>query len=231
MRLANNLALLPVKGRGTVNLVLTWDEKNLVLIDAGFPGQIDEITKAIEEEGFKAENLTHLIITHQDWDHIGCITELQNLAPNLQVLTHEDEAPYIDGRIMPIKLAARLADYNNLSAEIKEVCDIQKAHYDSNKIKITNELQDGTTLPICGGIEVIHVPGHTPGHIVLRLKESDIIVCGDACNIRNGQLMGSDPVYTFDMEQAEASFEKIKSLKPMGIVAYHGGFLKWEYVQ
>ncbi|MCL2361998.1 MAG: MBL fold metallo-hydrolase [Defluviitaleaceae bacterium] len=231
MKNVENAALLPISGMGTVYLVLLWDEKNLVLIDAGYPGQTEDIVKAIETEGFDAKNLTHIIITHQDWDHIGCITDLQKLAPNLQVLAHEDEAPYIDGRITPIKLAARFANYDNLDPEMQERVDGQKEHYEKNKITINKTLHDGEILPLCGGIEVIHTPGHTPGHIVLLHKDSGIIICGDACNIKWGQMVelkGPNPVHTHEMEQATASFEKIKSRNPKGIVAYHGGYLKMD---
>jgi len=226
MQITDNVALLPVSGQGTANFVLTWDKNNLVLIDGGYPGQTDSIVKAISDEGFNAANLTHLIITHQDWDHIGCVMDLQKLIPNLKVLAHEIEAPYIDGRKTPIKLAVRLAEYDTLSREMRERCDWQKEFYASNEITIHETLCDGEILPICGGIEVIHTPGHTPGHIVLRLQESGIIVCGDACNIKDGQLVGANPVHTFDVAQADVSLSKIKSRNPNGIVTYHGGYLK-----
>jgi glyoxylase-like metal-dependent hydrolase (beta-lactamase superfamily II) len=228
MKIAENTVILPIGGQGAINLVLTWDDDNLVLIDAGFPNQTDAIAKAIADEGFNAESLTHLIITHQDWDHIGCINDLRVLAPKLRVLAHEEEAPYIDGRKTPIKLAARLAEYDNLSDEMKERCDWQKEYYANNKIIIDETLRDGQVLPLCGGIEVVHTPGHTPGHIVLHLKQSGIMVCGDACNIKDGQLVGANPVHTFDMGQAEASLDKIKSRNPSGVVAYHGGYLNLE---
>ena len=226
MRITDNVALLPVNGQGTAYFVLTWDSNNLVLIDGGFPGQTDAIVKAISDEGLDATNLTHLIITHQDWDHIGCVMDLQKLIPSLKVLAHELEAPYIDGRKTPIKLAARLAEYDTLSTEMRERCDWQKEYYAGLEITIHETLSDGEILPICGGIEVIHTPGHTPGHIVLRLQASGIIVCGDACNIKAGQLVSANPVHTFDIEQADVSLSKIKSRNPSGIVAYHGGYLK-----
>jgi len=228
MRIANNVALLPITGQGTVNLVLTWDESNLVLIDAGYPGQADAIAKAIAGEGFSVENLTHLIITHQDWDHVGSVADLQKLVPSLEVLAHEEEAHYIDGRKLPIKLAARLEQYETLTEEQRAGVDRWKDSYDNATITVTTTVADKQNLPICDGIEVVHTPGHTPGHIVLYLKESRIIVCGDAANIKDGQLVGSNPVFTHDMGQATASLEKIKSYNPSGIVAYHGGYLKYE---
>jgi len=227
MKLAKNVALLPIsrEGTGDLNLVLAWDEKNLVLIDAGVPGQTEDISNAIANEGFNAKDLTHIIITHQDWDHIGCVADLQKLAPSLRVVAHADEAPYLDGRTTPIKLAARLGQYDTLSEELRATIDIWKNMYENSPIKVHDQVQDGQVIPICGGIEIVHVPGHTPGHIAAYLKESRIIVCGDAANVKDGVLTGSNPIHTHDIKQAEESLDKIKQYDLRGIVAYHTGFM------
>jgi len=224
MKLSNNIELLEI-GNSRVNLVLTWDEKNLVLIDTGFPGQTDDIVKAVKNAGFSVEALTHIIITHQDWDHIGCLTNLQRLAPSAKIIAHEEEAAYIDGRKTPIKLAAKLEQYDSLPQDQRERCDQQKEFYGSQSISITETVSDGSILPICGGIEVVHTPGHTPGHIMLYLQESCIMVCGDGANIANGQITEPNPVHTYDMPLALLSLEKMKSYDMSGIVAYHGGYI------
>jgi len=210
---------------GSLNLVLAWDDNSLVLIDAGVPGLTDEIVNAIEGEGFRAEDLTHIIITHQDWDHIGCVSDLQKLAPNLKVVAHVDEAPYIDGRTVPIKLAARLEQYDTMTEEQRAGIDRWKDMHENSPITVHEQVQDGQILPICGGIEIVHVPGHTPGHISVYFKESRIVVCGDAVNIKDGEVVGSNPIHTHDMKQAEESLGKIKGFDLSGIVAYHTGFL------
>jgi len=227
MKLANNIGLLTFarEGMGSLHLVLAWDEKNLVLIDAGVPGQTDDIVKAIADAGHKAEDLTHLIITHQDWDHVGCVADLRKIAPSLQIVAHADEAEYLDGRTLPIKLAARLQQRDTMTDEQKTAVDRWNDMYTNSPTPVHIEVQDKENLPICGGIEIVHVPGHTPGHIAVYFKEANIIVCGDAVNIRDGQLVGSSPIFTHDMPQAEASFEKIKDYSAAGIVAYHGGFM------
>jgi len=222
MKLSNNVELLKVGG---VSLVLTWDKNNLVLIDTGFPGQADAIIQAVSDAGFKIEKLTHIIITHQDWDHIGCLMDLQRLAPFAKTIAHEEEAPYIDGRKTPIKLAARLEQYDSLPADQRERCDSQKEFYGSQKIVITETVNDGTILSICGGVEIVHTPGHTPGHIMLYLRESRIMVCGDGANIADGKLAGPNPVHTYDIPLALLSLEKMKSYDIHGIVAYHGGYI------
>jgi len=227
MKLAQNVALLPItrEGMGNLNLVLAWDNKHLVLVDAGVPGQEGAIAEAIANAGFNTEDLTHIIITHQDWDHVGSISGLMKLAPTAKIVAHVEEAPYIDGRKLPIKLAARLEQYDSLPKEQRAGVDDWKNNYDTSPIHVTEQVQDGQVLPICGGVEIVHVPGHTPGHIAVYFRESRIIVCGDAANIRDGVLVGSNPIHTHDMEMADRSLEKIKGYDLCGVVAYHTGYM------
>jgi len=227
MELSKNITLLPItrEGMGALNLVLAHDENHLVLIDAGLPGQAEAISQAITNAGFRAQDLTHIIITHQDWDHVGSVSDLVKLAPAAKVVAHEEEAPYIDGRKLPIKLAARLEQYDTLPDELRANIDNWKNLYENAPIPVTMPVQDGQVLPICGGVEIVHVPGHTPGHIAVYFLESRIIVCGDAANIKEGNIVGSNPIHTHDMELADKSLEKIKGYDLSGVVAYHTGFL------
>jgi glyoxylase-like metal-dependent hydrolase (beta-lactamase superfamily II) len=227
MRIADKVEMLEINGMGSVIYpVLTWDDNNLVLIDAGFPGQTDAIVHAIANVGFEAGLLTHIIITHQDMDHIGCVLDLLKLAPAAQVLAHTDEAPYINGSKVPVKLAALLEQYDNLPDDRKKWCDNFKEGYANRKIILSRMLSGGDVLPVCGNIEVVHTPGHTPGHICLFLRESGVMVCGDALNVKDGKLSGPNPQHTYDMELGLKSVEKIKILPFHAVVTYHGGYLK-----
>ena len=42
------------------------------------------------------------------------------------------------------------------------------------------QLEGGEVLPPLGGLEVIHVPGHTPGSVCLYSKQSRLLIVGDA---------------------------------------------------
>ena len=226
MRIADNVEMLEIYGmERMIYPTLTWDEERLILMDTGFPGQTDIIIQAIAAAGFSAENLTHIIITHQDMDHIGCVADLLKIAPSARVMAHEDEAPYIDGRKPPVKLAAMLDNYDKLTNDRKALCDMMKEDSDSRRISISQTLSNGDILPVCGRIEVIHTPGHTPGHICLFLWESRILVSGDAINIIDGKPAGPNPRNTLDMELGLKSMKKAMKYPVKAIVAYHGGYL------
>ena len=122
-----------------------------------------------------------------------------------------------------------LENYDNIPPEAQAQIDEAKKELEKEngqfRVRIDKELTDGEVLPICGGIEVVHTPGHMPGHIALFLRESRVMVCGDAANIADGAITGPNPVHTPDMPLALESLEKIKGYPMAGLVAYHGGYL------
>ena len=227
MKLSENAAIIKLgrQAGSELNLVLAWDESHMALIDAGVPGQAGEICGAIAALGRSPESLTHLIVTHQDWDHVGSAGELRKIAPGMKVVAHAEEAPYIDGTRLPIKLAARLAQYGALPDGDRGFVDAWKDMYEKEPLPVDIQVHDGEVLDICGGLEFVHVPGHTPGHIAVLLRGCRVMVCGDAANIKDGRLAGSNPAYTHDMELADKSLKKIGGYGISGIVAYHGGYL------
>ena len=229
MKITDNIAMLELAGpNGAIYPALVWDDNSLVLIDAGFPGQTNELVSAIAAEGFRAEDITHIILTHQDIDHIGCLPDILRLAPSVRVVAHVDEAPYIDGRATPIKLAALEAAYDSLSEEKKQFCDMLREGFANRRTAVNQTVEDGTVLPIAGGIEVVHTPGHTPGHVALFLRQERIMVAGDAANIANGRITGPNPQHTYEMAQGKESFNKLTAYYCRGVISYHCGFLRLE---
>ena len=225
MKITNNLAMLEIKShdQGALYPALLWDENNVVIIDTGLPMQMKLIKEAIEKEGFSVEKINKIILTHQDIDHIGSVKDILHIAKNAEVLSYVDEAPYIDGTKTPVKLANMEKNFEKLTDEAKQWYHQLKAGFENRKVKIDVKLKDGEILPICGGIEVIHTPGHTPGHICLLALESKTLISGDSLNIQNGKLIGAIPEYTLDMDLAKKSVEILQNYDIKSVLSYHGG--------
>ena len=224
MKITDNVEILEITDeRGTLYPVLVWDDEHVVLIDTGLPGQIELLTGAVAKAGFSVEKITDVIITHQDMDHIGCAKTIAGFGA--KVYAHKTEAPYIQGDKTPIKIA-------DMEKRLSELNEGERAFYERMKkgapyfyVHVDYLLNDGEILDFCGGIQVIHTPGHTPGHMALLLKQSNCLVAGDAANIVNGVLSGANPQYTHDMVEAQSSFKKIINHNPSRIFCYHGGCL------
>ncbi len=224
MKIANNVEMLEIGGENGVSRpVIISGENELVLIDTALPGQTELLREAVEKAGRRLEEITKVILTHQDLDHIGSAKILSDMGA--EILAHELEAPYIQGE----KTSVRLTD---MESRFDLMSESERAFYERAKkgapfffVKIDRKLKDGEVLDLCGGIKVIHTPGHMPGHIALLLQESNIIVAGDAANITDGKLTGANPHFTKNMEEAQASFEKMLALKPSSVACYHGGVI------
>ena len=209
----------------SVRPTLFWDEKEAVLVDAGFPGQLEQLREEVERAGLSLDRLTRLIVTHQDIDHIGGISALLALNDRIEVLAHEQERPYVVGEKRLIKLSpermAQLAERLSSLPEERRTTTIEA--FTNARARVDRTLADGERLPYCGGIVVVHTPGHTPGHSSFYLESSHVLVAGDALNVSDGHLVGPNPQLTPDLGQATSSLGKLAAYEIETVVCYHGG--------
>lgn len=196
---------------GGLSPVLVSDGQDLVLIDTSIPGNTEQLLQVIRDTGFDPAHITHLILTHQDIDHMGCARDLKARHPGILVMAHALEAPYIEGRQTAIKMA-----------KLPEGHEIRRA-YEKRTLPIDRLLHDAELLPLCGGIRVIHTPGHTPGHVCLLIESLRALVAGDALRVDNGQLLGPHPEHTQHMDEAKRSLSALRDQRIDQIVAFHGG--------
>ncbi|MCX7709702.1 MAG: MBL fold metallo-hydrolase [Clostridia bacterium] len=213
---------LPVNipdGKMYINPILLWDEDTAVLVDTGLPGQLELVREEIEKVGIAFDRLNMVIITHQDMDHIGNLASVQRMLEDVKVVSHMDERPYIEFEKIPLKLTPeRLA---KMEAGLSGTP--HKSAKEAFKARVDIAVKDGEEFNVCGGIEIIHTPGHTPGHQSLYLKKYKTLISGDALNVVNGRLVGPNPQFTHNMETAMQSLKKLLKYDIQTVICYHGG--------
>ncbi|RWQ72610.1 MBL fold metallo-hydrolase [Bacillus cereus] len=207
MEIAKGIEMLQLEFQEfVIHPILLWDDEMAVLIDTGFLGQIEDIQVEMEKVGVSFDKLKFVILTHQDIDHIGSLPELlQRCRSNIKVYAHELDKPYIEGDLPLLK-------DGNIENRPKG--------------KVSDTVIDGQELPYCGGILILHTPGHTPGHISLYLKQSKILVAGDSMYSVNGVLGGVHAPTTLNIMEARQSLKKYLNLDIESVVCYHGGLSK-----
>jgi len=232
MKITDHIDMLeiPVPGRAKIYPTLVHDGEHLLLFDAGYSETVSLIADAVKSAGFDLSNLTSLILTHQDLDHIGGANGILTLAPKAKVYAHEVDTAFIQGDKTPTKLAAVQAqkEAGTLPADREGFHQFLSEGFPKSYVHVDVPVKDGDTFDIAGGIEVVFTPGHPPGHAAYYLQESKIMIVGDAANIsEDKQLRGSNPAMTWNQKQAEESLEKIKSYDLSGVISYHTGYLKF----
>ena len=210
--------------QSTIHPVLIWDDAEATLVDTGYPDQFEPLKQAVIQAGVPFTQIRRVIITHQDWDHIGTLLDIMSAQNgHVDFLAHASERPYIEGTLPYIKMTPQLiaTRLQSLPQELRT-----EAIALFNKIPIapiTRTLVDGEKLPFHGGIDVIHTPGHTPGHICLYLRSHRLLIAGDQLCVENGLLVGPAEMYTPDMPTALKSLAKLADYDINYVICYHGG--------
>ena len=192
-RVSDAVLHLPDVGGGPTIIV----GDGVTIVDTGVPGSEDAILAGVAAAGRSADDVTDIVITHADGDHIGSLAVLA-ARTGARVWAGAHEADVIEGRAAPRTGAVRHTGTVDLRFE------------------------PGDTLPLHGGIETIATHGHTAGHVSLFLPRAGILIAGDALNNRGGVLTGSAPEHTLDPEQARAAVKALAALHPDSIVFGHG---------
>ncbi|WP_368411778.1 MBL fold metallo-hydrolase [Haladaptatus halobius] len=178
-------------------------DDGLVLLDAGFPGQTDDLASALAEDGFDLDDVETLFLTHQDGDHAGGAHELVERT-DATVVAHPRDALAIEGDEDPIKSSGDR--YPPVSVDVQVV--------------------EGVVFRTeAGPMRVVETPGHTPGHVSLVLPDADLLIAGDALTADEDGLAGPNERFTPEMDEAVDSVGKLAEFDVSRTLCYHGGYV------
>lgn len=138
------------------NCTIAWCEQTCkaAVIDPG--GDISQITKVLEQNGLTLEKI---LLTHGHIDHAGGTAEL---AAQFGVPI---EGPHRGDSFWIEQLAQQSQMFGFPQVESFEP---------------TRWLEDGDTVLVGNSVlQVLHCPGHTPGHVVFYDAESNVAQVGD----------------------------------------------------
>ena len=153
---ALDLRILPVTPFAQ-NCSLLWDAKTKkgVLVDPG--GEATKILKIVEDLGI---SIVEIWLTHGHLDHAGGAEDVKDALGCPIIGPHKDDQFWMD-RIS--------GDWENYG---------QKGM--GRNCTPDRYLNDGDVLAIGGVIfNVVHCPGHTPGHVVIYNKDMQLAFVGD----------------------------------------------------
>ena len=208
----------------TVYPTLLWDERDCILVDCGYIGSLPLLEKELQRYELTVEQLTGLVLTHHDHDHMGAAAALKRKNPSMKIYASVEEAPFIAASVKPLRLRQAEEMQKILPPEQqdfgKAFCELLRR---VEPVEVDVLLHDGERLDCCGGCRVVATPGHTPGHISLFAEKESMVITGDAVALENGKPVIANPQFTLDMAQAEASMEKVFALKAKTYHCYHGG--------
>ncbi|MFT3783902.1 MAG: MBL fold metallo-hydrolase [Nibricoccus sp.] len=144
------------------------DDDGATILDAGLPCDRWLVFRALRKLNIEPRSVRALILTHGHLDHAGNLAALKAWC-GAPIYAHPAEQAHIDGTY-PYAGTARWC--GRLERTGRGLFGYQPASIDVH-------LSDGDVLPFWGGLEVVHLPGHTLGHCGFYSKKHRLLFSAD----------------------------------------------------
>ncbi len=185
---------------------------NSILIHDSQATVVDPSANFSYLEHLAASKRVHQVLnTHYHVDH----RSLNSLFKEARFLCHKLDIKPLQSFENYLRFADSVQDsgYIEWLKGIFSTLDIKEAYFDTL-------LSDGQLLPLEDHeVQVVHLPGHTPGHIGLLFKEIDLFFCSDV------DLTPLGPWYanlSSNIDDFLKSLEKIKEIQCRYYATSHG---------
>jgi len=188
-----------------VNAYLAIKGDDVVLIDSGSVSDEEKLVSEIKQAGFGLDDLTAIIITHYHSDHSGNGAYLANQT-SVPIYMHPIDAPYVQRGETPIPVYPAPGIITGLIYRFV----VKSSPTTIKPFHATNEINDSDVIDVLGGLEVIHVPGHTAGQVALLWRDENALFAADAA--ANVMRLGYTPGYD-DVATAKQSLKKLTKFK------------------
>lgn len=202
IELTPNVHLLPLMPFYGINTYLIEG----VLIDAGTRFHAPYLIHLVRRQRIVAHALTHAHPDHQGASHALCA------ARHVPLWCSTEDAPAIEqGRI------AALLPPSTINRALVTL-------FAGSPHPVTRHLREGDRI---GSFEVIHTPGHTPGHVSLWRERDRSLILGDLlanCHpiTQRPGLREPNPRFTLDRTLNQQSARRVAALRPRLIGFGHG---------
>ena len=165
-----------------------------------------------------------IVLTHGHFDHAGSAAILAEHW-GVPLFAHALELPYLTGQ----------SAYPPQDPTVGGALAMMSRAFPRGAMDVTNyvvPLSNGS-VPFASEWQVLHTPGHTPGHLSLWREKDRVLLAGDALATMNQEswtttitmpreLRWPPAPLTTDWDAATASLQRLAALRPHTVVAGHG---------
>jgi glyoxylase-like metal-dependent hydrolase (beta-lactamase superfamily II) len=200
-------------------------EDRTVLVDTGLAGTPEEvIIPYMGGIGLTPEDVDEVIISHADVDHCGGNRALKERHPSLWFSCGEADRPYVESN------QVMLAEIYRWSEPYGFGPDEESKEWISEELggdsPIDAGLRGGETMRLGPGrrIEILHLPGHTPGHLGIWDPENAAAIIIDAAletGIYDREGNRLIPPRYFDAPSYQSTIRKLRTLRPEHLLTAH----------
>lgn len=187
-----------------------------LLFDTGVAGSVPgTLLPYLDGIGFDPAGLRWVVSSHCDFDHTGGNAALKAVAPNAQFLAGRADVPMtedvellISDRYGEFAVRDRFDDPPETTAEVRRSTGL---------VSIDRALDGGETFDLGDRtIEVLAVPGHSPGHLALRDAARRTLIISDAVLGETVPTADGRAAFPPTYRDTDAYVDSIRRLRSLG---------------
>lgn len=208
-----------------VNWTVVTDNAGVMLIDAGFPGNRDDVLASLRELGFGPSDVTAIVLTHAHVDHFGVAIWFAK-THGTPVYCHADEVGHAKRDFLQQASPVDLMRHAWQPRWVKWSLDIVlKGALTHEGIPTAGVLTPAIAETLPGRPLAVPTPGHTGGHCSYLvdgvLVAGDALVTGHPLSVNKGpQLL--HPVFNHDEQGCVRSLSALATLHADVLIPGHG---------
>jgi glyoxylase-like metal-dependent hydrolase (beta-lactamase superfamily II) len=170
------------------------ENQQAVLIDTGVHKTARAVQKWFLEHQIPKSWLQAILLTHGHSDHIHGARKLSRWS-GAPIFMHAADRT----------IAAGTYSYRGINRPGGLLELASRVVFDVRPVRMFRSIIDRQILPWCGGIEVVSLPGHTPGHVGYYLVKPQLLFCGDALLCYHGKAAFPLAIFNSDHQQMKKS--------------------------
>jgi glyoxylase-like metal-dependent hydrolase (beta-lactamase superfamily II) len=219
MELAEGIHYIGGTKGGWVRAFLIEDGTDLTLIDTLYDEDPRVVLDEIRRLGRSATDLKRIVLTHGHRAHLGGLAALRRWS-GATVCSHEREADIIAGdrKAQPVSLLPR----RPLRVYIPFQLGLALGFGAHPPCPVDEPLEEGDAI---GPLQVLHTPGHSPGHLSFYSPERKVLISGDAIATWP-RFEAGWPAFTLNAKQHRESIRRLAALEPKVVGVGHGDPIK-----
>jgi glyoxylase-like metal-dependent hydrolase (beta-lactamase superfamily II) len=200
-------------------------EDRTVLVDTGIAGTPEEvIIPYLEETGLSLEDIDEVIISHADVDHCGGNHALKERHPSLWFSCGEPDRAYIETNQVMLAEIYRWSEPYGFGPDEDSLDWIRRELGGDSPIDAG--LRGGETMRLGPNrrVEILHLPGHTLGHLGIWDPKNNAAIIVDAAletGIYDREGNRLIPPRYFDATRYQSTIRKLQTLRPEHLLTAH----------
>jgi len=214
MRVAEGVYSIGQTKGGRVHAYLFEQDRELTLVDTLFDADAERVLDCIRRIGRSPGNLKHIALTHAHRSHLGGLARLKRLTGAL-VCAHEWEADIIAGERLAQPVSLR--PQGPLSTYPMRI-GLALGRPRHAPCPVDRPLREGDQV---GPLRVVHIPGHTPGHLAFHWEQRGVLAVGDAVATWP-RIDAGWPGFNLNEGQYRTSLKRLAQIEAEVIAVGHG---------